>query len=102
MKYVDRDPVLFVRLKDDCTVNVADIEFTPVDGTIPSTGDFITQVDDDGFYYSIQIIERHRLLLPDRLTVSWCLVFRDVEDCQLLENLSSVVRQAFAGNEGSG
>lgn len=92
MTYVERHAILYVRLRDDGVLNVADFEYESVEGTVPSCGDYITQVDSDGFYYAIQIVERHRIFEPERNEQYWCLVFRDVEDNPHLDRLTACLR----------
>jgi hypothetical protein len=91
MTYVEREEVRYVRLHDDGTLNLADIEFTSVEGIIPAPGDFSTQIDSDGFFYTIEIVERHRVYEPDRKDHYWALIFRDVDDNPRLDRLATTM-----------
>ncbi|WP_426124514.1 hypothetical protein [Pararhizobium sp. PWRC1-1] len=91
MSHVEQEEVRFVRLYDDGTVTLTDIEYIPVEGTIAAPGDFFTQIESDGLFYTIQIVERHWIYEPHRKNYYWCLIFRDVEDTSHLKGLTATM-----------
>ena len=89
MSYVEQEEVRYVRLHDDGSVHLTDIEFLSIEGTIPAPGDFFTRIENDGLFYTIQIVERHRMYEPHRKDYYWCLIFRDVSETSHLNGLTA-------------
>ena len=95
MMRVGDELVILLRRHDDGAYSIADTEQmkTTLGGVLPDAGDKLTTLYDDGYSFSIEIIDRHRILEADRLEYYWVLLYKELDDSEELERRMAPLKE---------
>jgi transcription initiation factor IIE alpha subunit len=87
--------VILLRRHDDGAYSIADTEQmkTTLGGVLPDVGDKLTTLYDDGYSFSIEIIDRHRILEADRFEYYWVLLYKELDDSEELERRMAPLKE---------